>query len=93
MCLSYVDHLKIMVIEQKIKSKKQNNSLRYKISILVLLKGKKTVENRWCLDMSFINLFSYHFWDMMDQNVFVGFPVSYNTLQYIIIYIIYIYII
>ena len=46
MCLSYVDQLKIMVIEQKIKSKKQNNSLRYKISILVLLKGKKTVENR-----------------------------------------------
>ena len=32
-------------------------------------KQKKTVEVRWCSDMSFINLISYHLWDMLDQNI------------------------
>ena len=32
-------------------------------------KKKKKVENRWCSDMSFINHISYHFRDMLDQNI------------------------
>ena len=47
MCLSYVDHLKIMVIEQKIKSNKQNIHLTYKIPCTCIAKKRiKKVENR-----------------------------------------------
>ena len=47
MCLSYVDHLKIMVIEQKIKSNKQNIHLTYKISCTCITKKEEEkVENR-----------------------------------------------